>query len=109
MTKKKPTYINDVKGVEFAAVSDVFNNKCYNSSSEQLSPGVRSLKCGNSSITPPLYVSFPHFYLADSQYRESICGMNPNQTLHEFKIILEKVCIFFYFILNLFILISVIF
>lgn len=98
MTSKKVTYINDLKGVEFAAESDVFNNNCYQLPSEQLLPGVRSLKlCGDSS--PPLYISFPHFYLADSSYSESICGMNPNQTLHEFKIVLENVCIFFILII----------
>lgn len=92
MTNKNYVNINDIKGVEFVAESDVFDNKCYHGSSEHLLPGIRSLSlCGASA--PPLYISFPHFYLADDSYRKLINGMEPNRTLHEFKITLESVCI----------------
>lgn len=89
-------YINDIKGTEFGAESDVFNNTCYCPSSGcLLPPGVRSLSlCGNSAL--PIYISFPHFYLADEFYRQSIIGMKPNKTLHEFKMILENVSIYLF-------------
>jgi len=88
LTNKNHTYINGLKGVEFGAGSDVFNDTCYCPLSGCLSPGVRSLSlCGDNKL--PIFISFPHFYLADKSYIQSITGMIPNQTLHEFKIILE--------------------
>lgn len=90
MTNKNHKSINGIQGVEFSAGSEVFNNTCYCPSSGCLLPGVRSLGlCGNSAV--PIFISFPHFYLADKSYREPIIGMEPNQTLHEFKMILENV------------------
>jgi hypothetical protein len=81
--------------MEFTGKSDVFNNTCYCPSSGCLLPGVRSLNlCGNNAL--PIFISFPHFYLADESYRQSIIGMKPNKTLHEFKIILENVSLCFY-------------
>lgn len=95
MTNQNEVYINDIKGVEFVGSSDVFSNTCYCPSSGCLLPGVRSLAlCGNSALHP-LFISFPHFYLADESYRKSVIGMKPNRTLHEFKIILEKVSVNF--------------
>lgn len=92
MTSKSYTYVNGINGIEFNARSDVFNNTCYCPSSGCPLPGVRSLSlCGDSIL--PIFISFPHFYLADKSYNESIVGMKPNQTLHEFKMILDNVSI----------------
>lgn len=88
MTNKNHKYINGIQGVKFSAEFDVFNNTCYCPSSGCLLPGIRSLRsCGNS----PVFISFPHFYLADKSYRQSIVGMEPNHTLHEFQMILDSV------------------
>lgn len=96
MTNKNHTYINGLKGVEFGAGSDVFNSTCYCLPSGCLLPGVRSLSlCGDSAL--PIFISFPHFYLADESYRQPIIGMKPNQTLHEFQMTLEHVSTFFIF------------
>lgn len=90
VTNNDHTYINGIKGVEFLGRSDVFNNTCYCSSSGCLLPGVRPLNlCKNNAL--PIFISFPHFYLADESYKQSIIGMKPNKTLHEFKIVLENV------------------
>ncbi|KAF0773021.1 protein croquemort-like [Aphis craccivora] len=89
MQNNNHTFINGLKGIEFVAGSDVFNNTCYCPSSGCPLPGVRPLSlCGDNSL--PIFISFPHFYLADKSYRQSVVGMNPNRTLHEFKIILEN-------------------
>lgn len=102
MTKKNFKFINGIKSMEFTGKSDVFNNTCYCPSSGCLLPGVRSLNlCGNNAL--PIFISYPHFYLADNSYRKSIVGMKPNQTLHEFKIILENVSLCFYFITSEFV------
>lgn len=84
------TYVNGLRGVVFGAGYDVFNSTCYCPSSGCPLPGVRSLSlCGTSTL--PIYISFPHFYLADASYRQPLIGMNPNQTLHEFRMVLEHV------------------
>lgn len=94
MINYNKTYINGIKGIEFVGKSDVFNNTCYCPSSGCLLPGVRSLSlCGNNAL--PIYISFPHFYLADETYRQSILGMKPNKTLHEFKMILDNVSVYY--------------
>lgn len=96
MLNNNYTFINGIKGVEFVAGSDVFNNTCYCPTSGCLLPGVRPLSlCGNNAL--PIFISFPHFYLADKSYRKSVIGMNPNRTLHEFKMILENVSYHFIF------------
>lgn len=90
MQNNNYTFINGIKGVEFGAGSDVFNSTCYCPSSGCLLPGIRPLGlCGDNAL--PIFISFPHFYLADESYRQSVVGMNPNRTLHEFKMILESV------------------
>lgn len=33
----------------------------------------------------PLYLSWPHFYLADSSYRDAVVGMNPDPALHQLR------------------------
>ncbi|XP_053698150.1 protein peste-like [Sabethes cyaneus] len=37
----------------------------------------------------PFYMSFPHFYLADSYYREHIDGMKPDKERHQFFFSIE--------------------
>ncbi|XP_050549016.1 protein croquemort-like isoform X2 [Daktulosphaira vitifoliae] len=81
--------VNDIKGVIFAGGQDVFNNSCYCTTPKCQPPGVRSLNlCDGNSL--PLFVSYPHFYLADNFYGEKVIGMQPNKSSHEFKIILQK-------------------
>lgn len=38
----------------------------------------------------PAFVSYPHFYLADPYYRDSIEGMKPNVREHQAFIALES-------------------
>ncbi|KAM7351076.1 protein croquemort [Cochliomyia hominivorax] len=37
----------------------------------------------------PLYISHPHFYMADPLYRENTTGLNPDPEKHSFYILLE--------------------
>ena len=39
----------------------------------------------------PIFMSYPHFYLADANLTESVTGMNPNQEEHEFSMVVEPV------------------
>lgn len=38
----------------------------------------------------PVFISFPHFYLADRKYLDAVVGLNPNPQEHSFSITLEE-------------------
>lgn len=66
-------------------------NTCFCTGSESSCP---DLKSGVLNITDchfgiPAFMSYPHFYLADQTYIESIDGMSPSKEKHEFSIELE--------------------
>lgn len=49
---------------------------------------------GNSSTCKynlPMFVSFPHYYLADPYYSDMVEGMTPKEDIHKFHIDLEPV------------------
>ncbi|XP_022912791.1 protein croquemort-like [Onthophagus taurus] len=82
-----------IRGKKYAATDFDFDNgtkypeqKCF--ITDQTYPsGVRDIsKC---KFGAPAFVSYPHFYLADPFYANSVDGMHPNKTAHEFYIILE--------------------
>lgn len=66
-------------------------NKCFcparKASCPDLPAGVHDMS--ECRYGAPLFASFPHFYLANETYVNSIGGMRPNQSLHEFSISLE--------------------
>jgi len=39
----------------------------------------------------PAFISFPHFFHADPSYRESVVGMQPNESKHQMFIDIEPV------------------
>lgn len=43
----------------------------------------------NFRFGAPLFVSYPHFYLADPVYVNAVTGIHPNKTKHEMYIALE--------------------
>lgn len=90
MANRNDVHINGISGIEYSAGSDVFNDTCYCPSSGCPLPGVRSPGLCKGNVSP-MFISFPHFYLADKSYRERIVGMNPDRTAHEFNMVLENV------------------
>lgn len=52
-----------------------------------LMPGV--VNVSDCRYGAPAFISYPHFYLADSSYRSAVRGMSPNQSLHEFSMSIE--------------------
>lgn len=92
MNNRNHAEVKGIKGIQFTAGSDVFNNTCYCPSSGCPLPGVRSPSVCKDNASP-LFISFPHFYLADKSYNDSIVGMNPDGAIHEFKMVLENVSI----------------
>ena len=73
----------------FASVEENPENWCF------CSGGV----CNPSGVTnsstcrfgAPAFVSFPHYFLADSFFQDQVEGLNPQIDLHEFHVDLEPV------------------
>ncbi|XP_057664273.1 protein peste-like isoform X1 [Diorhabda carinulata] len=61
-------------------------NYCY-CNGECIPTGVFNVS--SCRMNSPTFLSFPHFFNADPVYRDSVKGMKPNRTLHEFYMILE--------------------
>lgn len=87
-----------IKGYKWVADESVFDNglkhpemSCYCSapaeSCPDLLPGV--FNASSCKFGAPAFVSFPHFYLADDYYTNSVEGLNPNKKDHEFSIAME--------------------
>lgn len=54
-----------------------------------------TLNISNCKFGAPAFVSMPHFYLADSSYRNAITGMKPNRDEHELSIVIEPVRLYY--------------
>lgn len=88
---------SSVQGVPTAVYvgkADSFDNSsaCFCESDGQCpASGARDMsKC----VGIPMYLSWPHFYLADSSYREAIVGMSPDPNLHQLKFQMSDVSAF---------------
>lgn len=90
----------DVTGSRWVGDYRVFDNgknyppnKCFctgpQSSCPDLLPGVHNMS--DCRFGAPVFASFPHFYLADSDYVNAIDGLKPEANKHEFSISLEPI------------------
>lgn len=90
--------IHGVKGYKWIADESVLDNgnkypemECFCSADKEscpdLLPGV--FNASSCKFGSPAFVSFPHFYLADEDYRNKIEGMNPSKEKHQFSISME--------------------
>lgn len=95
LTKTDNKVLNDLTGVHFLGTVQTFDNgikysenRCYckNNTCEKPS-GVRDV---SGCVHGPIYLSFPHFYLADESYREHLNGMNPAPEKHQFSVLLQE-------------------
>lgn len=87
-----------LNGYKWAVDDEVFDNgkkypnmKCYCSANEKLCPDLQPglFNASSCKFGSPVFISFPHFYLADKSYLNKITGLKPNRSLHEFNIALE--------------------
>lgn len=53
-----------------------------------LAPG--AMNVSTCKFGAPAFLSFPHFYLADESYGAQVDGMVPNETLHEFYMLIVR-------------------
>jgi len=92
---KKEDEVQGIKGYRYEARSSMFDNgeedsenSCF-CSGECAPPG--AMNVSSCRLGAPAFVSFPHFYMADSVYRDSVIGMKPNPSRHGVHIVLEPV------------------
>ncbi|XP_014485901.1 PREDICTED: protein croquemort-like [Dinoponera quadriceps] len=78
-------YIGDDKMLDNG--NNVASRKCY-CPDEDCGPS-GTLNISNCKFGAPAFVSMPHFYLADSSYRDAITGMKPSREKHELSIVIE--------------------
>ncbi|RZC38035.1 CD36 domain containing protein, partial [Asbolus verrucosus] len=82
-----------IKGHKYAGDERLFDNGTKYENMACFSPG-EVLRSGLRNISAckfgsPAFVSYPHFYLADPYYRETIDGMHPDKTKHQFFVSIE--------------------
>lgn len=53
-----------------------------------LAPGAMNVSA--CKFGAPAFLSFPHFYLGDESYRNQVEGMEPNETMHSFYMLLQR-------------------
>ncbi|XP_065209537.1 protein croquemort-like [Planococcus citri] len=95
LEKSGTQIVHGVEGVQFTGTAKTFNNtnkraknRCYCKNSKCTLPsGVRDV---SNCVHGPVYVSFPHFYLANDIYRRAIKGMKPDPEKHKFSITMQK-------------------
>ncbi|CAG9862239.1 unnamed protein product [Phyllotreta striolata] len=84
--------VKGVKGFKYSAEYGFDNgteypeNSCF-CTGECMPTGVFNVS--SCRLGSPTMLSFPHFFNADPIYRDSVKGMRPNKTLHEFYMIVE--------------------
>lgn len=84
----------DMKGIKWSGDEYMLDNGgtntscwCLASKCPDLKPGV--FNASTCQFGAPAFMSYPHFYLADTSYRNGIDGMKPNKSLHQFYVSLE--------------------
>ena len=83
-------------GKKYASNKDMLDNgsnvkyrECYCKDVECQPSG--TLNVSSCKYGAPIFISLPHFYLADDEYRKNVTGLNPNPKEHEFYIVIEPV------------------
>lgn len=92
---EKDIELHGMEGYRFSAGARALDNgtlyeenKCY-ATSELMPSGVMNVSICNYG--QPMFMSFPHFYGADSSYVDAVNGMTPNKSIHQSYFTLEPV------------------
>uniref|UniRef100_A0A224XEZ7 Putative plasma membrane glycoprotein cd36 n=1 Tax=Panstrongylus lignarius TaxID=156445 RepID=A0A224XEZ7_9HEMI len=90
---EKDTSVNGIHGLKFTGGTDLVDSglkdpgtACYRNG-EQTPLGLLNItECRHGA---PIFVSYPHFYLADKEVQTQVGGMNPNKDKHSFDLSVE--------------------
>lgn len=87
-----PIEVQGIEGVKFVGTKETMGPSVSRTPGvyvdTDMLTGIRNI---TSIVKAPVFISFPHFYQANEEYRMSISGMNPDKKKHEFWLILQKV------------------
>jgi scavenger receptor class B protein 1 len=94
---EKDVQVHDVVGYRFTAGTRAIDNGtnysdnlCYNDgNSDKFPSGVMNISACKYSV--PIFMSYPHFFEADSFYLNGIEGLKPDKEMHQSYITLEPV------------------
>ncbi|KAG7213896.1 hypothetical protein KM043_003100 [Ampulex compressa] len=94
LRKENATIIQGVTGKKYISDDAMLDNgtkvlsrQCYCFNTECIPSG--ALNISECKYGAPVFISLPHFYLADPSYRDNIVGMKPSKEKHELSIALE--------------------
>lgn len=106
LTFSNTTEYLGLTGYEYIADDKTLDNgtkdprrKCYCATTHCQPSG--TLNVARCKFDAPVFVSMPHFYLADESYRKNIDGMKPDRTKHEFQLAIEPVTKHLYYTSNI--------
>lgn len=91
---------NGIEGVEWLGTEDTLDsglisrrNQCFcpreSLEANEECPRKGVVECKKCRSNAPIYISYPHFYLADESYREAVSGLNPKAESHQFALVVE--------------------
>jgi scavenger receptor class B, member 1 len=93
---EKDISLHGVMGYRFSAGAKALDNgtlyasnQCFATKGEEMPSGVMNISACNYGH--PMFMSFPHFYGADSSYLEAVDGLSPDKEKHQTFITLEPV------------------
>lgn len=99
LTYENTTTFLDVTGNKYVGDDRMLDNgtkvssrQCYCSDQDCVPSG--ALNISTCKYGAPVFLSMPHYYLADPSYTDAITGMNPDKEKHEFSLIVEPVSSF---------------
>lgn len=85
--------VQGIKGYKYSGGDQTFDNgtkypeqKCFNLG-DVVPAGVTNIS--SCRFGTPAFMSFPHFYAADSYFLDNVNGVHPSKDKHEFYIVLE--------------------
>lgn len=84
---------DDLKGLKYTGT--IFDNGVLDGSSRCFCNG-KCVPNGALNVTSckkglPFFISYPHFFYADSSYLNSVDGISPDKEKHESYVVLEEV------------------
>ncbi|XP_065209530.1 protein croquemort-like isoform X2 [Planococcus citri] len=86
-----PTVVEGIEGVKFVGTKETMGPSVARAPGTyidtDLLTGLRNI---TSIVKAPVFISFPHFYEANEEYRLGVSGMKPDKEKHELWLVLQK-------------------
>ena len=85
--RQQQSVIDDIVVDQYSPILHIFDqNYCWDTEGRHLLPGVRNI---SECKIAPAFISFPHFYDADTSYISMVDGLKPDESKHSMKLFLD--------------------